>query len=133
MMQLALIDNIPIIPPKVTVRGKFKKWRYENNYRKGTKEKCCKNCTYCAGYTYGKRSFYKCNLQGISHCTSSDIAISYVCNNWKKEEGLCAYCKHLDCNKSGNFICDIDGEILQHEGEGRGCGSFEKYIEDMTE
>ena len=63
MMQLTLIDNIPIPPPKVTVRGKFKKWRYENNYRKGTKEKCCKNCTYCAGYTYGKRNFYKCNLR----------------------------------------------------------------------
>ena len=42
---------------------------------------------------------------------------------------LCVECKNLDCTNDGRFKCGIDGEILQHEGEGRGCESCELYVE----
>lgn len=45
----------------------------------------------------------------------------------------CQLCKHLDCDTEGHFICGLDNEVLQHEGEGVGCGSFEEYIKESEE
>ena len=48
----------------------------------------------------------------------------------EEENQICALCKHLDCTRDGRFCCDLDGEIIMHEGEGRGCQSYEEYQED---
>ena len=46
------------------------------------------------------------------------------------EMEMCSLCKHFDCNSKGEFICSIDGEILQHENEGAGCQSYEEYEDE---
>lgn len=56
-------------------------------YRKATElEKIagiiCKHCENCNKREWGK-TYYKCNLIGLSHCTSTDIALSGTCPKFK--------------------------------------------------
>ena len=64
----------------------------------------------------------------MSSCSATDIRLSNVCDLFTPKNADCQLCKHLDCNPNGNFICGLDGEILDHEGIY--CSNFEKYEEE---
>lgn len=43
-------------------------------------------------------------------------------------EGVyCSNCEYFNCDKIGNFICSIDGEILQQDY--CNCASYKEYKE----
>ena len=76
------VDNEPI---KMVFRSKYRKWKYEHNYRKADNysDIRCKNCRYlfannpkCTG---GGR-YYKCELLGFSSSEATDVRLSNVCN-----------------------------------------------------
>jgi len=65
-------------------KGKYKIFRYKNNYKLSDNEKKCKNCinsVYVKGYT---KNYYKCKLQGIASSETSDIRLRNVCDLWEK-------------------------------------------------
>lgn len=69
------------------IHGKYKKWKYDNNYRKSEdQEKRCKNCLNLFGFSYHHKNYYKCDVMGCSHSVASDIRLSYVCDQFFKKE-----------------------------------------------
>lgn len=80
-----IIKDFPYIEepqePKPILRGKYQKWKYENNYRKATEQyKSCKYCRNCVGISHHDKTYYKCNIQGFSRGAATDIRLSYVCD-----------------------------------------------------
>jgi len=66
--------------------GKYQLYRIKYNYRiSDDKDKKCKNCIYCVRCCPNNKNYYKCSLQGITACISSDISLKYVCDNFKGE------------------------------------------------
>jgi hypothetical protein len=67
--------------------GKYQIYRKRFNYREGNPDMCCKRCEHCQLYMpyHGNKQYYKCELQGISNCESSDIRLKNVCDNFKKD------------------------------------------------
>ena len=78
--QLHLINDIPLPKPKVNIKGRYQKWKYENNDRKSFNEIRCENCKNCVAMTNGYKTYYKCNIMGISNSQATDIRLSYVCD-----------------------------------------------------
>ena len=76
-------DVKDIAEREAPVRGHFKVWRSKNNYRRGNFEECCKSCINFRRVCHHHTAYLKCNLQGISRSTSSDIRASYVCNQYE--------------------------------------------------
>lgn len=54
-----------------------------NNYKEGTKEKCCKHCVHKQTYEYHDKYYHKCLLQGVSRAENSDIRLKNVCDNFE--------------------------------------------------
>lgn len=84
--QLHLINDIPLPKPQIKIRGKYQQWKYENNYRKADSDKRCKNCKNCVAMTNGYKTFYKCNIMGISNSEATDIRLSNVCDYFKADK-----------------------------------------------
>ena len=61
--------------------GYFQNWKNKNNYKKSDDNRKCKDCKYCAKNMYHNKSYYKCELMGISHSEASDRA-NHVCNKY---------------------------------------------------
>jgi len=66
--------------------GKYKIFRFINKYRVSENNKKCKNCKHCTGIKGNSKNYYKCLLQGVSSCASSDISLRNVCDLWEREE-----------------------------------------------
>lgn len=86
--QIKLNIDKEIIPKKTEIKfkSKYQKWKYDANYRKSESNKCCKTCRYCVGFCNFSctKNYYKCNLQGISHSTATDIKLSCVCDYYRE-------------------------------------------------
>ena len=129
--QLPLIEGLPKLEVKARPRSKYQQWKLENNYRKADDDKRCKNCKNLISkmaVCSSERNYYKCILLGMSSSPATDVRLSNVCNNFTPKNADCQLCKHLDCNTEGQFVCGLDGDILDHEGIN--CDRFEEYIED---
>jgi hypothetical protein len=74
--------------PQRKLTGKYEIYRARHHYREGTKEKCCKTCNHCQRWLpyHGDNQYYKCELQGHSNSTNSDIRLKMVCNNWELDK-----------------------------------------------
>ena len=81
-----LFGGESVMQTMVPRQGRFKKWRAINAYREGTKEVRCGTCKYTSLLGAGNGSYYKCELQGITNCASSDIRLKNVCNQWQAEK-----------------------------------------------
>jgi len=126
--QLHLINDIPLPKPKISIKGKYQKWKYENNYRKSFNEIRCENCKYLVVTSNVYRTYYKCIIMGTSSSQATDVRLSYVCDKFTPKQANCQLCKHLDCDTNGHFICGLDSDVLDHEGIY--CPKFEEYIEE---
>lgn len=66
--------------------GVYQKWRAQNSYRVSDSNYYrCKTCRYILKIQNNGKTYYKCELQGMSSSEASDIRISYICKKW---EGL---------------------------------------------
>lgn len=121
--QLSLIDGYKLpITEGQKPRSPYQKWKKDNNYRKSdSKNKRCGNCKNITS----QNGYYKCILLGTSSSSATDIRLSNVCNQFAVKYADCQLCKHLDCNTNGDFICGLDGDILDHEGIY--CSNFVEY------
>lgn len=75
------------IPKRITeikFKSKYQKWKYDANYRKSETDKSCKNCMNCVCHTGYNRVYYKCELQGLTNCSATDIRLSHICNYYKE-------------------------------------------------
>ena len=128
--QLVLFEGIS--SPDIEIkkpRSKYQQWKYDNKYRKAADDnKRCKNCKNRFITHSGGKLYYKCILLGMSSCYATDIRLSNVCDLFTPKNADCQLCKHLDYNSDGNFVCGLDGEILDHEGIY--CSNFEEYVEE---
>lgn len=84
-IQLRLCDEIPQIKPEAKIKGKYRKWKYDANYRKSYANICCSTCKNLWVLNNGYKNFYKCNVMGISNSEATDIRLSYVCDYFKGE------------------------------------------------
>lgn len=67
--------------------GHYKTFRAEHWYKKSSdKSRRCQFCINIIQTGYHGRNYYKCKIQGISSCHSSDIRKSYVCDQFIKGE-----------------------------------------------
>ena len=84
--QIKLNIDKEIMPQKTEIKfkSKYQKWKYENNYRKSDCDKSCRNCINCVCHTGYNRVYYKCELQGLSNCSATDIRLSHICNCYKE-------------------------------------------------
>lgn len=127
--QLPLFDGyrLPITDGQKP-RSPYQRWKSENNYRKSdNKDKRCKNCKNRFITHSGEKVYYKCILLGMSSSPATDIRLSNVCNQFTVKYADCQLCEHLDININGEFICGLDGDILDHEGIY--CSKFVEYEE----
>lgn len=125
--QLPLIEGLPKLEVKAKPRSKYQQWKLENNYRKATDDKRCKNCKNMVEKDELNK-YYKCILLGFSSSPATDVRLSNVCNLFTPKNADCQLCKHLDCNTEGQFVCGLDGDILDHAGIY--CNLFEELLED---
>ena len=125
--QLPLIEGLPKLEVKARPRSKYQQWKLENNYRKATDNQRCKNCKNMEEKEEANK-YYKCILLGLSSSPATDIRLSNVCNLFTPKNADCQLCKHLDCNTEGQFVCGLDGDILDHAGIY--CNHFEELLED---
>lgn len=71
---------------RTPARGPYQKFRNINQYRKADNETYrCNTCKHLI-MTEMQHRYYKCELQGVSSCASSDIRLSYVCKKWEGKE-----------------------------------------------
>ena len=81
-------EDIPDIPPQDAdkeIRGKFKKWKWENLYHRSQMgDICCKNCNNFVRTGAGNKTFFKCKVMGDSRSTASDIRANFVCKNFER-------------------------------------------------
>lgn len=127
--QLPLIEGLTKFEVKARPRSKYQQWKLENNYRKADNDnKRCKNCKNRFITHSGAKVYYKCILLGMSSSPATDIRLSNVCNLFTPKNADCQLCKHLDCNTEGQFVCGLDGDILDHAGIY--CNLFEELLED---
>lgn len=77
------IEEVVVPKKKKGKLGKYEAFRALNNYRKGTKEKCCGTCKISQRVGYNTKHYWKCQEMGFSHSTASDIRKSYVCDIWR--------------------------------------------------
>ncbi len=87
-VQLRICEDIPQTKPVIKFKSKYLKWKYDADYKKAETGKSCKNCRNCIGFKYHDKTYYKCNLQGISHGAATDIRLSYVCNYHREVENV---------------------------------------------
>lgn len=67
-------------PPRETL---IKKNLGPYNYRPREETmKCCITCAHSLVITYSK-SYYKCEILGLSHSVSTDIKAKHVCDKWE--------------------------------------------------
>lgn len=112
--QLPLFDGYKLpITEGQKPRSPYQRWKSENNYRKSdNKNKRCENCK----NIISQNGYYKCILLGTSCSSATDIRLSNVCNQFTVKYADCQLCEHFDINTNGDFICSLDGDILDHEG-----------------
>lgn len=68
----------------VLKKGPVQNLKNHLKYRKSeSKEKRCKTCLFCYSKQYSKK-YYKCEKIGNSNGPATDIALSYICDLWKK-------------------------------------------------
>ncbi|MBQ2175387.1 MAG: hypothetical protein II453_10070 [Alphaproteobacteria bacterium] len=125
--QLPLIEGLPKLEVKARPRSKYQQWKLENNYCKATDNQRCKNCKNMVEKEEANK-YYKCILLGLSSSHATDIRLSNVCNLFTPKNADCQLCKHLDCNTEGQFVCGLDGDILDHAGIY--CSLFEELLEE---
>ena len=119
-LQLVNVENNITEKPK----SKYQQWKLQYNYRKATD---CNKCKNCQNLCVKDSKYYKCIMLGISGSSATDIRINNTCDLFIPNNADCQLCKHLDCDSEGNFICSLDGEVLDHEGIC--CNKFEEYKE----
>lgn len=73
------VDNQPIV---MTFKSKYQKWKYDNHYSKADymSDIRCKNCIHRFINSMGTKTYYKCELLGISSSSATDIRLSNVCD-----------------------------------------------------
>lgn len=72
-------------PKKIS--GGYLEWKIKHRYRPSDSEDKCKNCNHHILRVGFSKKYHKCELMGMSMCSSSDIRVGHVCDLYKKEEG----------------------------------------------
>lgn len=73
-------EEVSSVPLSKLPFGKFKLWKIQNRYRRGTLFRCCKWCA-----NFSDTGFKKCHLMGESMSSASDIRCSWVCDKYQEE------------------------------------------------
>jgi hypothetical protein len=71
---------------EIKVHGKFKKIKFNLNYRKTFDKSNCANCKNSYQIRTNDKTFRKCKLIGESSSISSDVSKNYVCDNYLKTD-----------------------------------------------
>jgi hypothetical protein len=61
-------------------RSFYQRFRGLNKYRKSDSDNRCKNCVHLVRKNYHNKNYYKCEHQGFSSCSASDIRLNHICN-----------------------------------------------------
>ena len=70
-----------------SIRGPYKQFRFANNYRRSeSKEVRCCNCFSFWRADYHGKTYFKCEIQGISHSNSSDIRKRNICDRFHERK-----------------------------------------------
>jgi hypothetical protein len=70
--------------PDKTYKSKYQIWKKENNFRKAARAGIsCRTCGHLCKSEYYDKTYYKCELLGISHGPATDIRLSNLCDLWE--------------------------------------------------